>query len=315
MTRETVFDLASLTKPLATTLAVLHLIQEKQLALSRTLADVLPPFTGTEKEAITIRQLLSHTSGYPDYRPFYTSLRTMPPDTRVPALRDLLVNEPPAYAPGQRTVYSDLGFMVLRWVVEILTGQRLDRFLTEKIYSPLGLEDLFFIDLDAPLAINRPFAATEQCPWRKRLIQGAVHDDNAFAVGGIEGHAGLFGTARAVFRLLSDLLSAYRQDPGPHRFDPLQLERFFSRQPDSDRALGFDMPAVSDSSSGRLFSARTVGHLGFTGTSFWMDLDRSIIIILLTNRIHPSRANEKIKRFRPIIHDMIMKRLLTVKDS
>jgi CubicO group peptidase (beta-lactamase class C family) len=109
---------------------------------------------------------------------------------------------------------------------------------------------------------------------------------------------------------LSILLSAYSQNPGPHRFDPKLIGRFFSRQPDSDRALGFDMPAASGSSSGRLFSARTVGHLGFTGTSFWMDLDRSIIVILLTNRIHPTRTNEKIKGFRPIIHDMIMNRLV-----
>lgn len=314
MSRETVFDLASLTKPLATTLALLHLIHENRLTLACTLAEVLPPFGGMEKGAITIRQLLSHTSGYPDYRPFFESLRTMSPETRVTALRDLLIREPLAYLPGQHTVYSDLGFMVLRWVVETLTGQRLDRFLAETVYSPLGIEDLFFIDLDAPQMIRRSYAATEQCPWRKRLIEGAVHDDNAFVVGGIEGHAGLFGTAQAVFHLLRVLMSAYRQDPGAHRFDPLQLARVFTRQPDSDRALGFDMPAASGSSSGRLFSARTVGHLGFTGTSFWMDLDRSIIVILLTNRVHPTRANEKIKRFRPIIHDMIMQCLLPIRS-
>jgi len=318
MTRETVFDLASLTKPLATTLALLHLMHENRLTLSCTLGEVLPPFRGMEKEVITIRQLLSHTSGYPDYRPFFELLRTLPPETRVSALRDLLMREPLAYFPGQHAVYSDLGFMVLRWVVETLAGQRLDRFLAETIYSPLGIEDLFFIDLDAPQTIRRPFAATEQCPWRKRLIEGAVHDDNAFVVGGIEGHAGLFGTAHAVFRLLSVLMSTYRQEPGAHRFDPLELGlelgRVFTRQPDSNRALGFDMPTASDSSSGRLFSSRTVGHLGFTGTSFWMDLDQSIIVILLTNRIHPTRANEKIKRFRPVIHDMIMQSLLPVRS-
>ncbi len=310
MTRDTVFDLASLTKPLATTLAVLSLIQEKRLALSRKLSDVLPPFEGTEKAMITIRELLCHRSGLPDYRPFYETLMPLPPEKRLPTLRDFLVREPLAHSPGRRTVYSDLGFMVLRWVIETLAGQRLDRFLDQKIYSPLGLENLFFVDLDGDQPVERSFAATEQCPWRHRLLEGVVHDDNAYAVGGIEGHAGLFGTARDVFRLLHVLLSAHRHPPGAHGFEARYLTPFFSRQPDSDRALGFDMPAASGSSSGRLFSARTVGHLGFTGTSFWMDLDRSIIVILLTNRVHPTRANEKIKRFRPEIHDTIMAHLL-----
>jgi len=310
MTRETVFDLASLTKPLATTLAAISLIQENRLSLSQKLSEVLPQFGSTDKAEITIRQLLSHTSGYPDYQPYYKVLNRFAPEKRSSALKDLLIKEPLAHPVGQQAVYSDLGFMVLRWVIETLAEKRLDRFVTAHLYSPLGIKDLFFIDLNKPQKTEYLFAATEKCPWRKRLIQGAVHDDNAFVLGGIDGHAGLFGTAQAVFRLLTVLLSACRGIGESNLFDSALLKRFFSRQIGSDRALGFDMPAQTGSSSGRFFSDRTVGHLGFTGTSFWMDLDRSIVVIFLTNRVHPTRTNEKIKTFRPKIHDAIMQHLV-----
>ena len=251
MTRDTVFDLASLTKPLATTLGIFRLIEEKRLTLSCTLSGILPPFRESEKATITIGRLLSHSSGYPAYRPYYKTLMALSPETRVAALRDLLVREALAYSPGRAAVYSDLGFMVLRWVVETLAAERLDRFLVKNTYSPLGLADLFFIDLYSPRPLLRPFAATERCPWRKRLIEGAVHDDNAFAVGGIEGHAGLFGTARAVFHLLGLLLAAYRWPGKAHPFAHGLVEQFFSRQPGSDRALGCDMQARTGSSRGR----------------------------------------------------------------
>jgi serine-type D-Ala-D-Ala carboxypeptidase len=310
MTRETVFDLASLTKPLATTLAAIILIQENRLSLSRKISEILPQFGSTDKTDITIRQLLSHTSGYPDYQPYYKELNRLALDRRSFTLRERLIAEPLTHPVGDQTVYSDLGFMVLRWVIEAISNERLDRFVTAHIYSPLGIKDLFFIDLEEPQETGYLFAATEKCPWRKRLIQGAVHDDNAFVMGGIDGHAGLFGTAQAVFRLLTVLLSACRGTGEPNLFDSALLNRFFKRRAGSDRALGFDMPARTGSSSGRYFSARTVGHLGFTGTSFWMDLDRSVIVILLTNRVHPTRANEKIKTFRPKIHDTIMQQLV-----
>ena len=312
MTRETVFDLASLTKPLTTTLATITLIKENRLSLSQKLSEVLPQFGNSDKAEITIRQLLSHTSGYPDYRPYYKELNLLPPEIRSSALRDLLIKEPLAHPVGQQAVYSDLGFMVLRWIIETLAAERLDRFVTAHIYSPLGIKDLFFIDLDMPQETGHLFAATEKCPWRKRLIQGAVHDDNAFVMGGIDGHAGLFGTAQVVFRLLTVLLSAWHGSGESNLFDSALLNRFFCRQTDSDRALGFDMPARTGSSSGRYFSDRTVGHLGFTGTSFWMDLDRSIVVIFLTNRVHPTRTNEKIKTFRPRIHDVIMQHLVSI---
>jgi serine-type D-Ala-D-Ala carboxypeptidase len=309
MTLETVFDLASLTKPLATTLATALLVQENRLSFSQRLSEVLSRFGSTDKAEITIRQLLSHTAGYPDYQPYYKALNRSAPAERSSALADLLIAEPLAHPVGQQAVYSDLGFMVLRWVVETLCGKRLDRFVTDRIYRPLGINDLFFVDLNKPRETGYLFAATEKCPWRKRVIQGAVHDDNAFVMGGIDGHAGLFGTAQAVFQLLTALLSDWCGTGETNLFDSDLLNRFFTRQTDSDRALGFDMPGRTGSSSGRFFSRRTVGHLGFTGTSFWMDLDRSVIVIFLTNRVHPTRTNEKIKTFRPKIHDAIMEDL------
>jgi CubicO group peptidase (beta-lactamase class C family) len=307
-TEHTVFDLASLTKPLATTLAVIRLIQDSKLTLSTPIGGVLPQFAGSGKEDITLMQLLAHTSGYPAYRPYYMELRRLPAEQRLSALRKRLIEEVPAYPAGRKALYSDLGFMVLRWVIETVSGERLDRFVNRTIYAPLELEDIFFIDLDNP-APRKPFAATEECPWRKRMLQGEVHDDNAHAVGGIEGHAGLFGTASDVYRLLSELLAAFHESRPSSRFESSLLKEFLRRQPISDRALGFDMPSASGSSSGGCFSPETVGHLGFTGTSFWMDLKRSITVILLTNRVHPGRENEKIKIFRPRIHDAVMQEI------
>lgn len=310
MTTGTVFDLASLTKPLATTLAVMMLIQQNRLGLEQHLGAVLPAFGANEKSAIKINHLLYHNSGLPDYRPYYKDLELLPFGQRKEALHNLLVNEPRSHPIGDRVLYSDIGFMILAWVVEHLCSKRLDQFVSEMIYDPLGLDNLFFTGLNGPQSRDL-FAATEQCSWRNKLLIGQVHDENAYVVGGVQGHAGLFGTAAAGQTLLLELLSAYHGDPARKLFQTDLVRLFFKRLPDTDRALGFDMPAVKNSSSGNYFSTNTVGHLGFTGTSFWMDLDRSIIVILLTNRIHPSRDNEAIKAFRPELHDEVMQCLLS----
>ena len=309
VTRETVFDLASLTKPLATTLALMILVQQNRLGLEQHLGDVLPAFGAVEKSLIKINQLLYHNSGLPDYRPYYKELERLPFGQRKAALHDLLVKEPLLHPIGDRVLYSDIGFMILAWLIEDICSDRLDRIVSEVVYKPLGLEDLFFAGLNGTHPPEL-FAATEYCPWRQRLLVGQVHDENAYVVGGVQGHAGLFGTAAAVQILLSELLSVYHGDPSRKLFQSDLVRLFFKRLPDTDRALGFDMPAAKHSSSGSFFSENTVGHLGYTGTSFWMDLNRSIIVILLTNRIHPSRANEAIKLFRPILHDEVMNCLL-----
>ena len=305
MTVDTIFDLASLTKPLATTVAVMKLVQTGQLHLSQELGGVLPELQDSEKSRIQIHQLLSHTSGLPDYRPYYQRLQVLVPGNRRRALRRLLVAEPLVNAVGQRTLYSDLGFMVLAWVIEEVSGRRLDQFVQQKIYRPLRIDELFFVDPAAPMPPHR-FAATEKCPWRGVVLEGQVHDENAYVVGGIEGHAGLFGTAAAVQRLLSKLLCVHQGDGAESLFPKELVNHFLRPRAAGERALGFDIPAAQNSSCGRYFSQNSVGHLGFTGTSFWVDLRREIAVILLTNRVHPSRQNEAIKSFRPKIHDAVM---------
>jgi CubicO group peptidase (beta-lactamase class C family) len=207
--------------------------------------------------------------------------------------------------PGNQVLYSDLGFMILRWIIETVAGKRLDHFLSEFFYHPLGLECLFFIDLNQQ-ACHDNIAATELCAWRNTLLKGKVHDDNAYVMGGIDGHAGLFGSAADVAKLISVLLSDCRAQSGWSFLDSKLIRGFWSRQTPSGRALGFDMPSAEGASCGRYFSNNSVGHLGYTGTSFWIDPSQAIFVVLLTNRVHPSRYNDRIRRFRPDIHDAIM---------
>ncbi len=315
MTLETVFDLASLTKPLATALAVMKLVQTGALDPDQKLGDILPPFKLTDKRDIVIRQLLNHTSGIVDYVPYYQTIYPVAEGKRFSEaktkLRELLLKTPLSHPPGKIMLYSDPGFMILNWVVERLSGKGLDRYLNETIYGPLGLSGesgLFFVDLNGRPVIKQ-FAATENCPWRGVVVSGAVHDENAYAVGGIEGHAGLFGSVFSVYRLLWALMQAYHEGDDSEIFQRDLVRLFLTRDEKIGRALGFDAPARSDSSAGKYFSSESVGHLGFTGTSFWMDLKKKIIVVLLTNRIHPSRANVRIREFRPRIHDRVMEEL------
>ena len=308
MTSATLFDLASLTKPLATTLAVMLLHQRGRIDVTEGLESVLPAFAGSDKAGVTLAQLLSHTSGLPDYRPYHAQLAILPFRERASALRELLRREPLLHRPGERVLYSDLDFMLLGWVVEAASGKRLDRFVAEEVYAPLAADDLFFIDLQRRRPVAA-FAATEACPWCGRILEGEVHDENAHAIGGVAGHAGLFGTAAAVNGLIAELLQAYH-GPAPARlYHGATVRRFLARVPGTDKTLGFDMPTPPNPSCGRFFPETSVGHLGFTGTSFWVDLEHRIGIVLLTNRVHPSRGNTAIRTFRPVLHDAVMRAL------
>ena len=308
VTAETIFDLASLTKPLATTLAVMLLVQNRRISVEDSLGDLVPDFQGGAKAQVRLKHLLYHNSGFPDYRPYFKKLSKIPMDSRRAALRQFLVAEPLIQPCGEKVLYSDLGFMILAWVVEHITGRRLDQLVADEIYGPLGLRQLFFNAQNAA-GLRGPFAATENCPWRREILVGQVHDENAFAVGGVEGHAGLFGTAGDVNKLLIELLRAYQGRLTDSIFSRDLLHQFFKRLPQTDKAMGFDMPLFEGASCGRCFSLNSVGHLGFTGTSFWMDLERSTIVVLLTNRVHPTRENERIKAFRPRLHDAVMNTL------
>lgn len=304
VTPETVFDLASLTKPVAAAMAMMHLADRGRIRLDDPATHLFPEWLETEKRRITFRHLLLHTSGLPAYRPYYRWLPSAPFDVRKHLLRKFLLREPISTRPGRTVRYSDLGFMLLEWVVEKRTGLRLDRFLDRTVLAPLKLKDLFFVDLEHPA--DACFAATEYCPWRRRIMKGMVHDENAFAVGGIAGHAGLFGTAFAVFAWLAFLADAARSEHNRLGLKRETIRVFLKPNLESGRSLGFDRPSGNPPSSGHRFSADTVGHLGFTGTSFWMDMDRDLIVVLLTNRVHPDRRNHLIRSFRPLIHDSVV---------
>jgi len=308
MTRDTMLDLASLTKPLSTTLAIMKLVQKGLLSLEQNLGCLLPGFEDTDKKAVNIINLLVHNSGLPDYRPYYKKLCGLPFIDRKKALYNMLLRESMVYATGRKVIYSDIGFMILRQVVEYLSEKPLDVFVYDEIYRPLGLEDLFYVTLSSS-SPKKVFAATEVCEWRGTLVEGVVHDENSYVMGGVEGHSGLFGTADNIFRLLYELLQNFYLKPGSGVFDTNLVSFFLKSHKGSPRAVGFDTPSAVNSSSGSLFSKKSVGHLGFTGTSFWMDLENSIIVVLLTNRVHPSRANIRIRAFRPVLHDAVMKNI------
>lgn len=302
MTLDTYFDLASLTKPLASTLAVMHLVQHGSLDLDRPCADYCPSLENTEKARTTLRHLLSHRAGLIAWRPYYMHLRQLPQDQRTLRLRQWLRSEPLSYRPGERAEYSDVGFLLLQWIVEAHIGGSLPGYVEEKIYMPLRLEQLQFATERRKIDSVQT-AATELCPWRGRLLVGEVHDDNAAVLGGVAAHAGLFGTARAVYLLLEKLLLS-EQDLSHHSvIDGRVVRTFFHREPQTDWALGFDTPSHKGSSAGTLFSKDSVGHLGFTGTSFWMDRRQAVTVVLLTNRVHPTRYNGGIRAFRPRLHD------------
>jgi CubicO group peptidase (beta-lactamase class C family) len=318
VTLDTVFDLASLTKPLATALALMVLADRGQLNFAAPLGEVLPAeWLPPDKHPLTLGSLLTHRAGLPAWRPFYQELLAAPPETRPTLLERLAAATPLSHAPDTVTVYSDLGFMLLKTVAEEISGQNLDQFCREEIYRPLGLKTLGFIPLTKPAQTvpttdnrqpkteNRIYAATEPGLIPGRPLAGAVHDENAWAAGGVAGHAGLFGTGREVFHMVACLYLAY----GGERLGPLTpatVKLWLTVPPGADRACGFDTPGPDPAqrAAGRYFSPRSVGHLGFTGTSFWLDLDSGQMVVLLTNRVHLGRDDKvRIAAFRPRFHE------------
>jgi len=309
MRRDTIFDLASLTKPLATTLALMKLVDEGRIHLDQWIGEILPVTVPADKGSLSLRLLLTHGSGLAEWKPFYAELDHVAPLKRKKWVRDQIVQAPLTYRPGEGVLYSDLGFMLLEWIVEEAAGMPLPEFLGRRFYGPLALTRTLFLDRGkSPLFGKAEFAATEQCPWRNELVLGVVHDENAFALGGFSGHSGLFGTATEIY-VLMNLLREHYLDERSDYLSPGTVREFFTRQDvveGSSWALGWDTPSPENSSSGRYFSKKSVGHLGFTGTSVWMDLEQDVLVVFLSNRVHPTRGNERIKTFRPRLHDEIM---------
>lgn len=312
----TIYDLASLTKPLATVTSIVLLIQRAKMTLEDSLQQVLVELEGTPIGEATVRDLLAHRSGLPGWRPIYERLEargmTSGYSGGSQSIRDAVLSmirdEPLIYVRGERSVYSDLGFMLLGFLVERLSGLALDRWCEEAIARPTGADPLLFCPVAGggqSLPEVSRIAPTEQDVWRHRLLRGEVHDENAASMGGIAGHAGLFGTAESVLAVSGAWLRGYhgRESILEEAF----VRQFTARQPSVSRsswALGWDTPSAP-SSSGSCFSERSFGHLGYTGTSLWIDPMCELEVVLLSNRVHPSRKNEKIKVFRPFIHDLV----------
>lgn len=300
----TVFDLASLTKVLATTAAVMRLYDRQRLALDVPLVDWLPEFadaglSDARRSRVTLRMLLDHSSGLPGYARLFESA-----NDRLQMIEACL-REPLTADPGSRAEYSDIGFIILGYLIETITGERLDVYCQREIFAPLGMITTRFRPEKA-LRTSIPPTEDDRV-FRHRIIQGEVHDENASAMGGVAGHAGLFSDALDTLRFAQCILANGVSPHGSRLFSAQTVALFAEpaqQPPGTSRALGWDTPSTP-SSSGTLFSRRSIGHLGFTGTSLWIDLDAGMAVCLLTNRTWPDRSNQAIRHLRPRFHDAL----------
>jgi beta-glucosidase-like glycosyl hydrolase/uncharacterized protein YbbC (DUF1343 family) len=298
---EGAFDLASLTKVVATTTMAMILVDEGRLDLDEKVQDFLPLFQGPGKEEITVRHLLTHRSGVDWWAPLYEELQG--PEAYLRHIQAMEL----AYEPGTDYKYSDLGMILLGEILARVAGQPLDEFVRERVFEPLQMNDTLFRPGEDLLPRIAP---TEFDDWRGRLVRGEVHDENAFALGGIAPHAGLFSTAGDLSRFVQMLVNGGVLEH--HRIVSRGTVELFTRKAgdgESTRALGWDTKSPEKSTAGSYFSPRSFGHTGFTGTSIWVDPDRELFVILLTNRVHPTRENQLIRKARPAVADAVVNAL------
>jgi len=305
ITTETMYDAASLTKPIVTATLVAMQVEAGRIALDLPVARYIPEWNSGPnpdwRKTVTIRNLLTHSSGLPAHEDYFLTLHSKREIVAAICKQTL------EYVPGAKTVYSDLGFILLGEILERATGKTIDQLARERIFAPLGMTATTF---NPAKSLAAGIAPTENdATFRKRLLQGEVHDENAFAMGGVAGHAGMFTTASDLAAFCQMLLNG-----GLYAHQRLitraTISQFLAPQPlaAGTRTLGWMTP-TPNSSSGRYFSAHSYGHLGFTGTSIWIDPDRQLFVILLTNRVYPTRDNDKIAAARPAVHDAVIEAL------
>lgn len=301
----TLYDMASLTKVIVLTTLAMEAVAEGKLDLDAPVVNYLPDFGrgAGEKLRVTVRDLLLHDSGLPAHRPLWKEslvrkgaiLRTITSDLKTP--------------PGTEMVYSDLGAITLTTILEKLYGTRVDKLFAARVSGPLGLQRTRYLP---PKGWRSEIAPTENDPWRGRILRGEVHDENAARLGGVSGHAGLFASAEDLLRFgewaLAGSLGRTLPDapPPPHEFASWTVTQ--DHPTGSSRALGWDTPS-GVSSAGSIMSARSFGHTGFTGTSVWVDPAREVVIVLLTNRVNPTRNTPKFGLIRPTVADAVMRAL------
>ncbi|HZU32057.1 MAG TPA: serine hydrolase domain-containing protein [Candidatus Angelobacter sp.] len=298
---ETIYDLASVSKALATTTACMVLYERGKLQLEQPLVELLPSFAGPDpkRRQVTLRMLLAHSSGLPAYVKLFQTAH------RKEDLLQQALQVPLAADPGSRAEYSDIGFILLGEVLQLLADQPLDTFCRTEIFSRLGLQHTAF----NPPEAWKPFIppTEEDRTFRKRLIQGEVNDENASVMGGVAGHAGCFSTAMDVSIFAHCMLNG-----GTPLLKPETIAIFTRREdfpPGTSRTLGWDTPS-QPSQSGKYFSPRAYGHLGYTGTSLWIDPERQLSVTLLTNRTWPDRSSQAIKQIRPAFHDAVVEAIV-----
>jgi CubicO group peptidase (beta-lactamase class C family) len=301
--QQTIYDVASLTKVVGTTAAIMILFDEKKIDLDERLVTYIPTFNGGEKDRVTIRQLLTHTSGLPAGRDLWRITQS-PLEARAAVVGTSLEARP-----GTRYIYSDLGADLLGLLVEVVSGEPLDKFLDRRVFAPLGMNDTFYRPADS---LRYRIAPTEVTPPRGYPLRGEVHDENAFALGGVAGHAGLFSTA-ADLSVFAQMMLNGGEYNGVQIISRPTVELFTSRSV-GHRALGWDT-AEGDHGAGRYLESTAYGHTGFTGTSMWIDPERQMFVILLTNRVHAARALRPAKVISDVRADLSDAAVLAVLDG
>ena len=306
VSERTLYDLASLTKVVATTTLVMRLEEQGALSVSDPIIRYVPDFQGPMRETITIEQALTHSTGLPAWAPLYQSHRGLA--AYVAAICDIPLECPP----GTRYRYSDLGLILLAAVLERATSCPLEDLVERELTEPLGLRETRYTPEGD---VRARCAPTELCKVRGRMIQGEVHDENTFGLGGVSTHAGLFSTASDLGVFCRMLLSGGLVPGTDERYlERATIDRFTAARgiPGSHRTLGWQRPHAR-ASSGKHFSERAFGHTGFTGTSLWLDPEKDLYVVLLTNRVHPTRENKKHIPFRRALHDVVHESMAKVR--
>ncbi len=303
------FDVASMTKPLVTLLSILSLLKERKIDIEDTLCNLLPLTVPEDKKKIRLKHLLSHTSGLPAHRDYFKKIGGSSSEGDPDILINLILQEKLHAEPGQTYVYSDLDFILLGKIIEIKSGQPFYRYWLEKIIDPLGLSGNFFCYGDKRKQEKYTFVETGMCSWSGKILRGIVHDDNCRSTGCIQGHAGLFSTLEGVMDLSEHLLLSVLSFAEHPFYDRDDLLSFTSAKYREKWPYGFDIPTGNAPSCGKGFSAETIGHLGYTGTSFWIDLQKRRIVVLLTNRVIYGADKGNIQKMRPVLHDAVTEEL------
>ncbi|MEK6651187.1 MAG: serine hydrolase, partial [Bacteroidota bacterium] len=300
----TIYDLASVTKVISTTSAVMRLVDEGRFSLDDPVAKYVPAFGQNGKDRITLYNLMVHNSGLPGWRRFFEFCDS------PSCVRDSVFATPLVYRTGDSTLYSDLGLITIQAVIEKVAGTTLDRLVDSVFFRSLGMRTTMY---NPPATLLERIAPTEvDSYWKKtgEAVRGRVHDENAATLGGVSGHAGLFSTASDLAIMMQMLLNGGTYG-GTRYIQETTVRRFTTRQSDqSSRGIGWDTKSSDRSFSGRWTSMKTFLHTGFTGTSVVGDPDHGIVVVLLTNRVHPTRANGKIAQVRPKVHEAVYEALL-----